>query len=77
MLFDFLLQVSVNGEDHIVGTVVYDKTNNDTVIAGIVLGIIAALVAGAGFALFVMRHLREKERGEGGKENISQFNIRQ
>lgn len=54
--------VSVNGEDHIVGTVVYAKTNNDTVIAGIVLGIIAALVVGAGLALFVMRHLRKKER---------------
>ncbi|XP_021177600.2 macrophage-stimulating protein receptor isoform X1 [Fundulus heteroclitus] len=55
--------VSVNGEDHHVGRVVYDITNNDPVIAGIVLGIIAALVVGAGLALFVMRHLRKKERG--------------
>ncbi|XP_038128909.1 macrophage-stimulating protein receptor-like [Cyprinodon tularosa] len=56
------VKVSVNGEDYDVGTVVSTKTNNDTVIAGIVLGIIAALVVGAGLALFVMRHLRNKER---------------
>ncbi|XP_054883479.1 macrophage-stimulating protein receptor-like [Poeciliopsis prolifica] len=56
------LKVSVNGKDLYVGTVVYDKTNHSTVIAGIVLGIITALVVGAGLALFVMRYLRKKER---------------
>ncbi|XP_014840074.1 PREDICTED: macrophage-stimulating protein receptor-like [Poecilia mexicana] len=56
------LKVSVNGKDLYVGRVVYDKTNNSTVIAGIVLGIITALVVGAGLALFVMRYLRKKDR---------------
>ncbi|MEQ2259071.1 hypothetical protein XENORESO_006343 [Xenotaenia resolanae] len=56
------VKVSVNGEDHFVGTVVYSKINNDTVIAGIVLGFISALVVGACLALFAMRHLRNKER---------------
>lgn len=68
-----LLQVSVNGKDLYVGTVVYDKTNNNTVIAGIVLGIITALVVGAGLALFVMRYLRKKERGEEKKNFMNQF----
>lgn len=60
--------MSVNGKDLYVGTVVYDKTNNSTVIAGIVLGIITALVVGAALALFVMRYLRKKERGEEKKK---------
>lgn len=54
----------MNGEIHNVGTVVNDDNNNNTVIAGIVLGIIAALVVGAGLALIVMIHLRKKKRGE-------------
>ncbi|XP_017263940.1 macrophage-stimulating protein receptor-like [Kryptolebias marmoratus] len=54
--------VSVNGEDYDVGVVVYDKTNYSTVIAGIVLGVILALVVGAGLALIVMKHLRSKKR---------------
>lgn len=56
------VKVSVNGEIYGVGTVVNDDNNNDTVIAGIVLGIIAALALGAGLALIVMMHLRKKKR---------------
>lgn len=54
----------MNGEVTDVGTVVNDDGNFATVIVGIVLGIIAALVAGAGLALIVMIHLRKKKRGE-------------
>ncbi|XP_070758264.1 macrophage-stimulating protein receptor-like [Enoplosus armatus] len=56
------VRVSVNGEVYDVGTVANDDSNNNTVIAGIVLGIIAALVVGAGLALLVMIHLRKKKR---------------
>ncbi|XP_054473858.1 macrophage-stimulating protein receptor-like isoform X2 [Anoplopoma fimbria] len=56
------VEVSVNGDVHGVGRVVNDDRNNSTVIAGIVLGIIAALVVGAGLALLVMIHLRKKKR---------------
>lgn len=56
--------MSVNGEVYDVGTVVNDESNYTTVIVGIALGIIAALVAGAGLALIVMIHLRKKKRGE-------------
>lgn len=56
------VRVSVNGEVYNVGTVVNDDSNNSTVIAGIVLGIIAALVVGACLALVVMMHLRKKKR---------------
>ncbi|XP_041813694.1 macrophage-stimulating protein receptor-like isoform X2 [Chelmon rostratus] len=56
------VRVFVNGEVYNVGTVVNDDSNNNTVIAGIVLGIIAALVVGAGLALIVMIHLRKKKR---------------
>ncbi|XP_019957234.2 macrophage-stimulating protein receptor-like isoform X1 [Paralichthys olivaceus] len=54
------VNVFVNGEAYNVGTVVYD--DNNTVIAGIVLGIIAALVVGAGLALIVMIHMKKKKR---------------
>ncbi|KAA8593364.1 macrophage-stimulating protein receptor [Etheostoma spectabile] len=57
------VKVSVNGEVHDVGTVVNNHSNNNTVIVGIVLGIIAALVVGAGLALLVMIHLRKKKKG--------------
>ncbi|XP_044072501.1 macrophage-stimulating protein receptor-like [Siniperca chuatsi] len=56
------VKVFVNGEVHDVGTVVSDVDNNNTVIVGIVLGIIAALVVGAGLALIVMIHLKKKKR---------------
>ncbi|XP_063767768.1 macrophage-stimulating protein receptor-like isoform X2 [Eleginops maclovinus] len=56
------VQVSVNGEVYEVGKVVNEDTNNATMILGIVLGIIAALVVGAGLALLVMIHLRKKKR---------------
>ncbi|XP_031723364.1 macrophage-stimulating protein receptor-like [Anarrhichthys ocellatus] len=56
------VEVSVNGEVYGVGTVVNDDSNNNTVIAGIVVGILAALVVGAGLALLVMIHLRKKKR---------------
>ncbi|XP_039971985.1 macrophage-stimulating protein receptor-like isoform X2 [Xiphias gladius] len=54
------VRVFVNGEMFDVGTVVYD--DNNTVIVGIVLGIIAALVVGAGLALIVMIHIKKKKR---------------
>ncbi|KAI9515085.1 hypothetical protein NQZ68_027951 [Dissostichus eleginoides] len=56
------VQVSVNGEVTDVGKVVNYDTNNATMILGIVLGIVAALVVGAGLALLVMIHLRKKKR---------------
>ncbi|XP_075996998.1 macrophage-stimulating protein receptor-like isoform X2 [Genypterus blacodes] len=54
------VEVSVNGEDYNVGTVIL--VNNDIVIVGIVLGIIAALVVGAALAFTVMFHLRRKKK---------------
>lgn len=56
------VNVFVNGEAFDVGTVVINDGNSSTVIAGVVLGIIAALVLGAGLALAVMIHLRKKNR---------------
>nr|XP_040060403.1 macrophage-stimulating protein receptor-like isoform X1 [Gasterosteus aculeatus aculeatus] len=57
------VEVSVNGRAHAVGKVVHDDgSNNNTVIAGIVMGIIAASALGAGVALGVMIHLRKKKR---------------
>ncbi|XP_053172389.1 macrophage-stimulating protein receptor-like isoform X1 [Scomber japonicus] len=56
------VKVSVNGDVFDVGTVIPDEYNYNTVIVGIVLGILAALVAGAGLALLVMIHLRKKKR---------------
>lgn len=47
-----------------VGTVGNDDSSNATVIVGIVLGILGALVLGAGLALVVMMHLRKKKIGE-------------
>lgn len=54
----------MNEEVYNVGIVGYDETNYTTVIVGIVLGIIAALVAGAGLALIAMIYLRKKKTGE-------------
>ncbi|KAM6927968.1 macrophage-stimulating protein receptor-like [Xenentodon cancila] len=56
------VRVFVNGDVYDVGTVVYGNDNNPTAILGIVLGIIAALVVGAGLALAVMIYLRKKKR---------------
>ncbi|XP_061779596.1 macrophage-stimulating protein receptor-like [Nerophis lumbriciformis] len=56
------VRVSVNGDLHDVGTVLYEDVNNDLIIAGIVLGVIFASVAGAGIALIVMNHLKKKKR---------------
>ncbi|XP_034440841.1 macrophage-stimulating protein receptor-like isoform X1 [Hippoglossus hippoglossus] len=56
------VKVFVNGEAYDVGTVVYD--DNNTVIAGIVLGIIGALVVGAGLALIGMIHVKKKKRAQ-------------
>lgn len=58
------MKVSVNGDVYDMGTVVNEESSNTTVIVGIVLGIIAALVVGAGLALIVMNHLRKKRMGE-------------
>ncbi|KAM3620956.1 uncharacterized protein V6R79_004061 [Siganus canaliculatus] len=56
------VRVSVNGEIYDVGRVVNDESNHGAVIAGIVLGILVALVVGAGLALAVMIHFRKKKR---------------
>lgn len=56
------VKVFVNGNVIDVGRVVNDDTNQATVIVGIMLGILAALVVGAGLALVVMMHLKKKKR---------------
>lgn len=56
-----MFQISINGEVHEVGTVV--RVSNHYMV-GIVLGILAALVAGAVLAFVVMKHLRKKKKGE-------------
>lgn len=57
---DFDFQISINGQVHNVGTVV--RVSNHYMV-GIVLGILAALVAGAVLAFLVMKHLRKKKKG--------------
>lgn len=59
LLIDF--QISINGQVHNVGTVM--RVSNHYMV-GIVLGILAALVAGAVLAFVVMKHLRKKKKGE-------------
>lgn len=56
-----MFQISINGQVHNVGTVV--RVSNHYMV-GIVLGILAALVAGAVLAFVVMKHLRKKKKGE-------------
>ncbi|XP_071374032.1 macrophage-stimulating protein receptor [Centroberyx affinis] len=58
------VRVSVNGDVYDVGKVVFVENNNDTVIAGIVLGIIAALALGAALASIVLTHLRKKKKAK-------------
>ncbi|KAJ3602433.1 hypothetical protein NHX12_030188 [Muraenolepis orangiensis] len=53
------VKISINGQVHSVGTVV--RVSNHY-MAGIVLGILAALVAGAALAFAVMKHLRKKKK---------------
>ncbi|XP_061544735.1 macrophage-stimulating protein receptor isoform X3 [Phycodurus eques] len=53
------LHISINGQVHNVGTVI--RVSNHTMV-GIVLGILAALVAGAVLAFVVMKHLRKKKK---------------
>lgn len=53
------------------GTVGNDDSSNATVIVGIVLGILGALVLGAGLALVVMMHLRKKKIGEETPDTFS------
>uniref|UniRef100_A0A3Q3BEF5 Macrophage-stimulating protein receptor n=1 Tax=Kryptolebias marmoratus TaxID=37003 RepID=A0A3Q3BEF5_KRYMA len=53
------VKISINGQVHHVGTVV--RVNNHYMV-GIVLGILAALVAGAVLAFVVMKHLRKKKK---------------
>uniref|UniRef100_A0A3Q1JWZ8 receptor protein-tyrosine kinase n=1 Tax=Anabas testudineus TaxID=64144 RepID=A0A3Q1JWZ8_ANATE len=55
------VRVSVNKRVYNVGRVVYNN-NHHTVIVGIVLGIIAALVVGAGLALLAMMNIKKKKR---------------
>ncbi|XP_024126636.1 macrophage-stimulating protein receptor isoform X1 [Oryzias melastigma] len=56
------VKVTVNGIVFDVGTVHYDKSSNLVVVVSIILGIVAALVLGAGLALLVMTRLRKKKR---------------
>lgn len=56
--------MSVGWEVYDVGTVGNNDSSNASVIVGIVLGILGALVLGAGLALLVMMHLRKKKIGE-------------
>lgn len=60
-VFVCFAQISINGQVHNVGTVV--RVSNHYMV-GIVLGILAALVAGAVLAFVVMKHLRKKKKGE-------------
>lgn len=53
------VKISINGQVHDVGTVV--RVSNHYMV-GIVLGILAALVAGAVLAFAVMKHLRKKKK---------------
>ncbi|XP_040059681.1 macrophage-stimulating protein receptor isoform X3 [Gasterosteus aculeatus] len=53
------VKISINGQVHDVGTVV--RVSNHYMV-GIVLGILAALVAGAVLAFVVMKHLRKKKK---------------
>ncbi|XP_047439627.1 macrophage-stimulating protein receptor-like [Mugil cephalus] len=53
------VKISINGQVHHVGTVV--RVSNHYMV-GIVLGILAALVAGAVLAFVVMKHLRKKKK---------------
>lgn len=54
----------MNHDVYDMGTVLFDDSFNNNAIAGIVLGIFAALVVGAALALIVMINLRKKKRGE-------------
>lgn len=70
------LQVSVNGQIHEVGWVVY--VQNET-IAAIVCGIIIALLVGAALAFLVMYTLRKKKKkGEkcGWKSESQHFHLK-
>ncbi|MEQ2283683.1 hypothetical protein AMECASPLE_014075, partial [Ameca splendens] len=53
------VKISINGQVHNVGTV--ERVSNHYMV-GIVLGILAALVAGAVLAFVVMKHLRKKKK---------------
>ncbi|KAK2862548.1 hypothetical protein Q5P01_002081 [Channa striata] len=53
------VKISINGQVHNVGTVM--RVSNHYMM-GIVLGILAALVAGAVLAFVVMKHLRKKKK---------------
>ncbi|XP_010777006.1 macrophage-stimulating protein receptor-like [Notothenia coriiceps] len=56
---DSQCRISINGQVHNVGTVM--RVSNHYMV-GIVLGILAALVAGAVLAFVVMKHLRKKKK---------------
>lgn len=56
------VRVFVNHDVYDMGTVLFDDSFNNNAIAGIVLGIFAALVVGAALALIVMINLRKKKR---------------
>uniref|UniRef100_A0A8C5DA49 Macrophage-stimulating protein receptor n=1 Tax=Gouania willdenowi TaxID=441366 RepID=A0A8C5DA49_GOUWI len=53
------VKISINGQVHNVGTVM--RVSNHYMV-GIVLGILAALIAGAVLAFVVMKHLRKKKK---------------
>lgn len=54
----------MNREVYNVGTVGKYETNNTSTIVGIILGIVSALVIGAGLALVAMMYFRKKKQGE-------------
>lgn len=54
----------MNHDVYDMGTVLFDDSFKNNAIAGIVLGILAALVVGAALALIVMINFRKKKRGE-------------
>lgn len=63
MDFNSVFQISINGQVHNVGTVL--RVSNHYMV-GVVMGILAALVAGAVLAFVVMKHLRKKKKGGPG-----------
>ncbi|KAJ8366432.1 hypothetical protein AAFF_G00355630 [Aldrovandia affinis] len=67
------VRVSVNGQVHPMGRVIMVS---NTVTTGVVLGIVAALLAGAVLSLLVMRQLRKKKKASLVEHRLSHFSTR-
>ncbi|KAF5904277.1 macrophage-stimulating protein receptor-like isoform X1, partial [Clarias magur] len=67
------VQVSVNGEIYDVGRVAYSSSNHTV---GIVLGILAALLAGAALAFLVMTQLRKRKKAMQAEFRLSMMSTR-